>query len=101
MKPTILVVDDERNIRRSLDMILVGEGYEVLCGESGAHALSLAEAHRPDAMLLDIVLPDLDGIEVLKRIRTQSTGGIMGYNTFAYTSRVRPKGAIFRALLSS
>ena len=71
MKPTILVVDDERNIRRSLDMILVGEGYTVLCAESGAHALSLAEEHRPDAMLLDIVLPDLDGIEILKRIRAQ------------------------------
>ena len=72
MKPTILVVDDERNIRRSLDMILVGEGYTVLCAESGAHAAALAEQHRPDAVILDIVLPDVDGIEVLKRIKAQT-----------------------------
>ena len=72
MKPTILVVDDERNIRRTLDMILVGEGYTVLCAESGAHAAALAEQHRPDAVILDIVLPDIDGIEVLKRIKAQT-----------------------------
>ncbi|MSS73699.1 MAG: sigma-54-dependent Fis family transcriptional regulator [Candidatus Latescibacteria bacterium] len=72
MKSTVLIVDDERNIRRSLDMILVGEGYNVLCAESGAHAVALAEQHRPDAVILDIVLPDLDGIEVLKRIKAQT-----------------------------
>jgi two-component system nitrogen regulation response regulator NtrX len=53
-------------------MILVGEGYNVLCAESGAHAAALAGQHRPDAVILDIVLPDLDGIEVLKRIKAQT-----------------------------
>ena len=72
MKPKILIVDDERNIRRSLDMILTGEGYEVICAERGEDATTLSVQNRPDAVLLDIVLPDIDGIEVLKRIKARS-----------------------------
>ena len=83
MKPsTILVVDDERNIRRALEMILSGEGYGVICAEDGKEALrqvaqGAAHASNPselrarsvDLVLLDVVLPDVDGIEVLDRVR--------------------------------
>ena len=68
---TVLVVDDERNIRRTLDMILSGEGYTVICEEEGEAALKTAKEHSVDAVLLDIVMPGLSGIEVLKALRQE------------------------------
>lgn len=65
----ILVVDDERNIRRSLEMILTGEGYEVICVSSGQDALDAIKAEIPHVVLLDIVIPGMNGIEVLKSVR--------------------------------
>ena len=66
---SILVVDDERNIRRSLEMILTGEGYEVICVPSGQDALDAIKAEIPHVVLLDIVIPGMNGIEVLKSVR--------------------------------
>ena len=66
---SILVVDDERNIRRSLEMILTGEGYEVICVSSGQDALDAIKAETPHVVLLDIVIPGMNGIEVLKSVR--------------------------------
>ena len=65
----ILVVDDERNIRRSLEMILTGEGYEVICVPSGQDALDAIKTEIPHVVLLDIVIPGMNGIEVLKSVR--------------------------------
>ena len=67
---TILVVDDERNIRRSLEMILTGEHYEVLCVASGQEALDTVGKETVHVVLLDIVMPGMNGIEVLKSIRS-------------------------------
>ena len=66
---TILVVDDERNIRRSLEMILSGEGYRVRCAASGQEALDAVGEENVHVVLLDIVLPGMNGIEVLKSLR--------------------------------
>ena len=68
-EPTILVVDDERNIRRTLEMILTDEGYRVVCAASGNEALAAIKAEAPQVVLLDIVLPGLNGIEILKTAR--------------------------------
>ena len=68
-EPTILVVDDERNIRRSLEMILSAEGYRVLCAASGTEALAAMRSESPQVALLDIVLPGSNGIEILKTAR--------------------------------
>ena len=68
-EPTILVVDDERNIRRTLEMILTAEGYRVVCAASGREALAAIKAEAPQVVLLDIVLPGSNGIEVLKTAR--------------------------------
>jgi two-component system nitrogen regulation response regulator NtrX len=65
----ILVVDDERNIRRSLEMILTGEDYEVVCVPSGQEALAAIKEEKPHVVLLDIVLPGMNGIEVLRSVR--------------------------------
>jgi two-component system nitrogen regulation response regulator NtrX len=66
---TILIVDDEKNILRSLRGILEDEGYRVEEAESGEEALHTVSRGVADLVLLDIWLPDLDGIEVLKQIK--------------------------------
>ncbi len=65
MKKTILIIDDEPAIRRSMSGIFSDEGYTVICAEDGAHALSLLEKETPDLIFLDIWLPDSDGLKLL------------------------------------
>ena len=66
---TILVVDDEHLIRWSLEQQLRREGYTILLGETGAEALQKAQEESPDLVLLDVRLPDADGLQVLERLR--------------------------------
>jgi two-component system response regulator AtoC len=66
---TILVVDDEHLIRWSLEQQLRREGYSVLLAENGAEALRKAQGECPDLVLLDIRLPDADGLAILERLR--------------------------------
>lgn len=65
----ILVVDDERNIRRSLEMILEGEGYKVTCASSGEEAIDVLTETDFQAALLDIFMPGINGIDALKQMR--------------------------------
>lgn len=69
---TILVVDDEKQIRRFLKTGLGVHGFEVIEAESGAEALKLAPTHAPDLLVLDLQLGDMDGLDVLTRIREWS-----------------------------
>lgn len=66
---SVLVVDDERNIRVTLREALASAGYEVEVAEDAARALERVEARPWDLILLDLRLPDLDGLEVLTRVR--------------------------------
>lgn len=70
MSRSVLIVDDEQAIRQSLAGALTDEGYEVHLAESGTVALERVRSERPDLVLLDIWMPELDGIETLKRIRS-------------------------------
>lgn len=72
MKPVVLVVDDEPAIHRFLKPSLTAEGYGVLQAATGEEALRLALSERPDAMVLDLGLPDLDGKQVIERLRRVS-----------------------------
>jgi two-component system nitrogen regulation response regulator NtrX len=69
MAKTILIIDDETSIRESLSGILADEGFLALSAEDGQQGLSLLEEERVDLVLLDIWMPGLDGLEVLKRIK--------------------------------
>ena len=71
MSGRILVIDDEANIIRSIEMILTGEGFSVLGAGSGEEGLDLLASDPFDAVFLDINLPGMDGIEVLKRCRAE------------------------------
>ena len=68
---TILVVDDERNIVDLCSMYLKREGYEVLTAFDGQEALDLVEQEGPDLVVLDLMLPVIDGFEVCRRLRAK------------------------------
>ncbi len=76
-RPLILLVEDEPALRRYLAPTLDRQGYGVLEASKGAEAISLARSHNPDLVLLDLGLPDQDGLEVLKDIRSWSQMPIM------------------------
>lgn len=66
----ILIIDDEVQMRRLLRSALEGEGYRVLLAENGEEGLRQAESARAELVILDLGLPDIDGHEVLRRLRT-------------------------------
>ena len=69
---TVLVVDDEPNVRRITKLLLEREGHRVLTAADGEEALLLAKVEQPDVILLDVVMPKLDGYETLKRLRVDA-----------------------------
>jgi len=68
-KPKVLVVDDEEAIRRFLRVALTSQAYTVIEAISGQEALSAATAEKPDIIILDLGLPDIDGVEVTRLLR--------------------------------
>src|SRR6202050_1821954 len=71
-RPRILVVDDEPQIVRALKVVLREAGFEAIASESASQALDLAAIHPPAAAIVDLVLPDGDGVEVTRRLREWS-----------------------------
>ena len=69
MSASILVVDDEEAIRTSLRSILEDEGYDVSVAASGVEALKIYGTDPPDLMILDIWMPEMDGLEALRRVK--------------------------------
>jgi two-component system, OmpR family, KDP operon response regulator KdpE len=69
---SILVVDDEKEIVRALQHSLTAHGYKVLTARSGEEAIKVTSQHRPDLLLLDLMLPGMSGLEVCQRVRTES-----------------------------
>lgn len=68
----VLVVDDEATLSDLLSMALRYEGWEVRTAGDGSTAVRLAREFRPDAIVLDVMLPDIDGVEVLRRVRADT-----------------------------
>lgn len=71
--PTILVIEDDKQIRRFLKALLSSQSYRVLEAETGKAGLLEATAHVPELIILDLGLPDMDGLEVLRGIREWSS----------------------------
>src|SRR5262252_1470171 len=94
----ILVVDDDAGIRDALRMILEYEGYEVIAAADGKTALADIESQLPDAILLDIKMPGMDGFEVLDRIAARETAPpvlmISGHGDIATAVEATRRGAI-------
>jgi DNA-binding response OmpR family regulator len=67
--PSVLIVDDERDIRTIVGLSLEGDGFDVRAVESGLAALEALESDPPDAMLVDIMMPGMDGFELLTEMR--------------------------------
>jgi len=74
---TVLVVDDEEAIRNVVEAYLKAEGHSVLLAADGPEALTLFRRHLPDIVILDIMLPGLDGLEVLQQIRRLSNAYVL------------------------
>jgi two-component system KDP operon response regulator KdpE len=77
MKPVALIVDDEAQIRRLLRVVLEGENYQVHEAENGQQGLIEIASRRPAVILLDLGLPDMQGLEVLKRLREWSEAPVL------------------------
>ena len=71
MMPRVLIIDDEEAIRSSLKMIFEYEGYDCVLAANGVAALKIAEREPPDLVVLDIKMPQLDGLEVLKQLKSR------------------------------
>ncbi len=77
VRACVLVVEDEPQMQKFLRASLVSQGYRVVTSEGGKEALSLARTHNPDLVLLDLGLPDLDGMEVTQQLREWSSKPII------------------------
>ena len=71
---TILIVDDDASLRMLFRLMLRAEPYHVLEADSGEQALGIAADDRPDVILLDVMLPDINGFEVCRRLRQSPSG---------------------------
>ena len=69
MAETVLIVEDDPSILRGLQMNLGLEGFRTVCAHDGEEALAMMRSHKPDVMLLDLMLPRLGGLDVIKRLR--------------------------------
>ena len=98
MKPRILVIDDEAAIRDSLRMILEYEGYGFTGAASGQDGIALVQRERPDLVLLDIKMPGMDGMEVLRKLRALDDGlpvvMISGHGTTSTAVEAIKSGAL-------
>jgi two-component system alkaline phosphatase synthesis response regulator PhoP len=70
--PTILIVDDEQGILDLVSAYMRNEGFQVITAASGKKALGLFHSEKPDLLILDIMLPEMDGLQVLQEIRKES-----------------------------
>ncbi|MGD8488954.1 MAG: response regulator, partial [Anaerolineae bacterium] len=77
MHATVLVVEDDLTLLETLEYNLSGEGYQVLTAADGLAALDVARENKPDLIVLDLMLPGLDGFEVCRILRREMTAPIL------------------------
>ena len=77
IEPLVLAVDDEAGILKLLKLELAEQGFRVVTASSGEEALKVAEQQRPDIVLLDILVPDITGLEVMRVLRDKSNAPVI------------------------
>src|SRR5207244_1820409 len=88
-EPVVLIANDQEWAARSLESILAAEGYKVLQAYTGGQAIERAIANRPDAIILDAQMPDLDGIQVCRTLRAHP---LFGPTTPMFITTAGPAG---------
>ena len=83
----VLVVDDESNLTELLAMALRYEGWEIRSAGTGSGAVRTAKEFKPDAVVLDMMLPDFDGLEVLRRLRSHAARALAEATNVAVLER--------------
>ncbi|MFC1876598.1 response regulator [Thermodesulfobacteriota bacterium] len=95
--PKILVVDDEKRIRDSCYTVLTGENYEVACAENGKQGLQMIDREYFDIILLDLMMPEMSGLEVIPEIKADHPDTVVivitGYSTVEHSIEVMKAGA--------
>jgi len=103
MNPSILIVDDEPLIRQALVRALSGEGYELLQAPSGIEALEILKKRSVDLILSDLVMPGMDGLELLRnarQVRPEALRIVLtGHADLDMAVRAINDGAVYRFLL--
>ena len=95
---SVLIVDDEKYIRNILSKILKDRGFKIYCAEDGYHALQLYSEFKQDVVILDFKLPDIDGIEVLSRLKTINPNATnMSAPLYCITLNKNPNANIIKA----
>ena len=72
-KASIIIIEDEKNICNFIETVLTPQNYHVVCAYTGADGLKQINTHKPDVVLLDLGLPDMDGLEIIEEVRTYSS----------------------------
>ena len=88
MTTTILVIEDDRQIRKVVESYLQQAGYHVLTAADGSSGLALAQQEKPALLVLDLMLPDVDGWEIARRLRASSDPAVAGIYIIMLTARV-------------
>ena len=92
MKPLVLIVEDEKTIRRFICISLEAQQYDCIEAQDGSTALALAASRRPDVMVLDLGLPDMDGLDVIAKLRSWNDLPILVVSARGHEKYPRPCG---------
>jgi CheY-like chemotaxis protein len=74
---TILIVDDDERNRKLINVFAISDGYQTLSAESGNEALTLAVSHKPQLILVDLMMPDMDGFELIRRLKADPVTNVI------------------------
>ena len=97
MAEKILVVDDDLDTLRLVGLMLQHQGYQIVAASNGAQSISLAQTEKPDLILLDIMMPEMDGYEVARKLRLDPATNTIPIIMFTAKTQVDDKVAGFEA----
>ena len=92
IREKILVIEDEKSIAHFISTILTANGYDAMRASSGAEAMSMISSHCPDLVILDLGLPDMDGLDILRQLRGWVRTAIRHTRTSSGNSEIAQQG---------